>query len=110
MGQGIKTQRRAAIFGRCVSGMTGRGHFISACQLARPKKLLLFFVHATGAYDRKRREVAVVVRVLLVLSLCKSSCHVLNVIHLKCFIIELPCFICDTFEMQKCRVTESYGP
>ena len=30
-------------------------------------------------------------------------------IHLKCFAIELPCFQCDTFEIQKCSVTESYG-
>ena len=36
---GTTTQRRAAIFVQCVSGMTG--HLIFACQLARPKKLFL---------------------------------------------------------------------
>ena len=38
-GPGTKTQRRAAIFGQRVSGMTG--HLIFACQPARSKKLFL---------------------------------------------------------------------
>ena len=40
---------------------------------------------------------------------CKSNCHVLNAIHLKYFVIELPCFKCNTSELQKYRITESYA-
>ena len=53
-----------------------------------------------AAYGRKRQEVAVEVCIPLRL-FCAKNCHVLNVIHLKCFEIELPCFEWDTFEMNK---------
>ena len=36
------------------------------------------------------------------------NCDLLNVIHLKCFVMKLPCFACDTFEMKK-SVTESHA-
>ena len=78
-GRGTKTERRAAIFGQCVSGMTGQ-YLIFTCKLTRLKSVLGVRGHPTGAYGRKHQKVAVVVRVSLVFSLCKTNCHVLNVI------------------------------
>ena len=103
-----QTERRAAIFGKRVSGMAG--HLKFACQSAHGQNFFFWWGHPTGAYDRKRQEVAMVVRVLFVSSLCKSSCNVLNVIHLNYFMIELPCLKCDIPTCLKCRniVTESY--
>ena len=31
---------------------------------------------------------------------CKSNCHALNVVYLKCFVTQLPYFKRDTYEMQ----------
>ena len=75
------------------------GHLIFACQLSWPKKR--FFVGDTLLALMSGN-------VSFMLNLCKGNCHVLNVMHLKRFMAELPSFKCDTFEMQKCRVTESY--
>ena len=57
------------------------------------KKVFFFLGHPTGAYGRKRQKAAVVDRVSFVFCLCKSTIHALNVVHLKRFIIELPCFV-----------------
>ena len=70
-GRGTKTQRRAAIFGQRVSSMTGRRYVIFDRQPAGLKVFSFFWGGHTGAYDRKRQEVAVVVHVSLVFSLCK---------------------------------------
>ena len=40
---------------------------------------------------------------------CRSNCYVLNETYLKCFVIELSCFKCDTYAMQEYGVTENCG-
>ena len=40
---------------------------------------------------------------------CAKSCHVLNVIHLKCSVMELPCFARNTkayYTMKNCTLKE----